>query len=462
VATRFQSQLLILAISMGVFASVTSSAMLTIAFPDIARDFGISFSTLQWRNILFFALFACGLPFFGKLSDRFGTRRQFLIGLSLFSIVTLLSSFMKNWYGFLLFQSLQAVADSMIVAVQNTLIRTSFPEHKIGWAFGWFSAVLSASALIGPSLSGFILTYSDWHMIFWVLCAIALLTLLLCYFVIPSTPPSMTEQPIPYLSTLCVFIAIISIQVLFFDSITSSVKTVDSLVLFAALVILLVSERRKIGAYLFPKGALQNKIFTTASIRAFLLFIQTNATALYAPSFLRDVQGLSPRSVGLILLIAPVIGLLAAGLTGRLADKGPRTALGTGIVITLAGMLLYTQTDTLRPVWYFMMIMLLLGLGSKIVMPSQNRIVLLSVPKEQTGSYMGVFQMLQFVSGAFAAGLFGPIVQSAQGSGHVITSRGFHEMILIATGAQVLAFLTIFYDRKVERAARVASNTPSL
>lgn len=460
-ASRFRPQLLILAISMGVFASVTSTAMLTIAFPDIARDFGVSFSTLQWRNILFFACFACGLPFFGKLSDRFRKRNQFLLGLFLFSIMTLMSSFMTNWYGFLLFQSLQAVADAMILAVQNTLIRSSFPEHKIGWAYGWFSAVLSASAFIGPSLGGFLLTYSNWHAIFWVLCAISLLTMLFGATVIPKTPPSENKQPIPILSTLSIFVTILSIQVLFFDSISTQIKLYDSFVLLITLIVLVLAERRKTGAYLFPKGMLQNKVYTTASLRSFFLFIQTNAVGLYAPSFLRDVQRLSPRTVGLILLIAPLIGLFAAGYTGRLADKGPRRALSIGILVSLSGMTLYTQADTLRPVWYFVLVMVLLGIGGKLVMPSQNRIVLLSVPKEQTGSYMGLSQMLQFISGAFAAGVFGPIVEGAAGSGQVISSSGFHEMILIATGAQVLALLTILYDRKMAREASRISQTTS-
>jgi MFS transporter, DHA2 family, metal-tetracycline-proton antiporter len=131
--------LLILSISIGVFASVMSSTMLSIAFPDIVDSFRISYSSLQIRNILFFAIFATGLPLFGRLADRVSPKSLMSIGLLLFCLSSFLSGFLHHWYSFLVFQSFQAVADSMIVPAQVVLIRKLFPKDKMGWAFVLFS-----------------------------------------------------------------------------------------------------------------------------------------------------------------------------------------------------------------------------------------------------------------------------------------------------------------------------------
>ena len=104
-------RLLIVAIALGVFASVMSTSMLSIAFPELVQSFRISYTTLQLRNILFFSIFAVGLPFFGKIADRVGARRQLFAGIGLFCAATVASGFARNWHLFLACQALQALAD---------------------------------------------------------------------------------------------------------------------------------------------------------------------------------------------------------------------------------------------------------------------------------------------------------------------------------------------------------------
>src|SRR5688500_14241860 len=110
-----KDQLLIITISSCVIASVMSTSMLTIAFPNLVDFFIISYSTLQVRNILFFSFFAFLIPLFGKVGDRLGARKLLIFGLSLFIASTILSGTTNNWNLFLLYQTLQAIADAMVV-----------------------------------------------------------------------------------------------------------------------------------------------------------------------------------------------------------------------------------------------------------------------------------------------------------------------------------------------------------
>lgn len=449
--SRFHSQLLIITISLGVFASVMSTSMLVIAFPDVVRDFGISEATLQWRNLLFYSLFAVGLPFFGILADRFGARKQFLFGMVLFCLAAMMSGLVRNWTGWLFFQSLQAVADSMIVAAQSPLIRASFPQEKLGWAFGWFAAVISTATLTGPALGGLVIEHLHWSAIFWVLGAFGLLALMLAAAFLPKTSGQSADgslagdgqtvvagrsageaRRIPWLGLLCMFAFVLGGSVLLLGTVDAVGQWIVGMLTLLALLGLLWNERRPgRSATLFPNGMAKNGVFMTAAVRVFLLFLGVNAIGLYAPTYLRLVHGLSADLVGLILLTQSLIALIAAGFAGRMADKRPYLSLGAGIGISVGSSVLFWFADLVSFVPYFFLIFFLIGLGNRLTMPAQNKIALLSVPPAETGSYMGVFQMIQFVTGAFAATLF--------------AGMSFQMLVGVVVICQVAALTTLFW-----------------
>lgn len=78
-------------------------------------------------------------------------------------------------------------------------------------------------------------------------------------------------------------------------------------------------------------------------------------------------------------------------------------------------------------------------------MPSQNKIALLSVPPEQTGAFIGFFQMIQFGTGAFAAGLFSRLVEGPEIG--KISASGFQMMITCAIALQLIALTTLLLER---------------
>jgi MFS family permease len=441
--------LLILSISIGVFASVMSSTMLSIAFPDIVDSFRISYSSLQIRNILFFAIFATGLPLFGRLADRVSPKSLMSIGLLLFCLSRFLSGFLHHWSLFLVFQSFQAVADSMIVPAQVVLIRKSFPQDKMGWAFGWFSGTLSAATLIGPALGGVILGYFHWETIFYLLSFMSLLSFLFVRWVVSDVQVSPNKGSLPYLSTISLLGFILSVQVEFLHT-RFMTKIIAFFFVFCSLGVLVFSEKRKQQEkVIFPTGAWKNKIFIHSLFRVFLLYMVSNAVLLYAPSFMRDVYHMDPQIVGFILLMDSIIGVFFAGLAGKLADKAPHRTLFIGIMISIIGVLLLSISGMIRlpAIFMFGIIYLLLGMGGTVSMPALNTIAILSVPEKETGSYMGFFQMIQFGTGAFAAGLFSTLVEADHKAG-TISANGFTDMTLICLVFYLIALLTLLKDRQ--------------
>ncbi|MDP1418231.1 MFS transporter [Peribacillus simplex] len=446
-----KDQLLIITISSCVIASVMSTSMLTIAFPNLVDFFNISYSTLQVRNILFFSFFAFLIPLFGKVGDRLGARKLLIFGLSLFIASTILSGTTNNWNLFLLYQTLQAIADAMVVPAQVLLIRQSFKDNKLGWAFGWFSGVLATASLIGPAAGGLVIKYYSWQMIFGVLIIISCISLILVLMVTPKSKKRITANlHLPLKNSLALLVMVISFQFIFNDEISLVERSLSIAVTILSLILFIFYERANHGnTSLLPRKAIKNTIFISSIIRIFVLFTITNVIVLYIPSYMRDIHNIQPDIVGYIIMADSILAVLLSGYAGKLADlKDNRNLLLLSISISIIGMVNLTLTMFNGSLIFFIFAFLLFGLAGVISMPTQNKIAMMSVPEEETGVYMGLFQMVQFGTGAFAAGVFNTLLDYGTDKGD-FSQVGFSYVLFICIGLYLVAIGTVIYDKRL-------------
>ncbi|WP_340402933.1 MFS transporter [Bacillus smithii] len=215
--------------------------------------------------------------------------------------------------------------------------------------------------------------------------------------------------------------------------------------MFCSLGVLVFSEKRQHqGKVIFPTSAWKNKIFIHSLFRIFFVYMVSNAVLLYVPSFMRDIHHLEPQIVGFILLMDSIIGVFFAGLAGKLADKSPHQTLFFGMMISIMGVFLLSISGMIHlpAILLFLIIYLLLGMGGTVSAPALNTIALLSVPEKETGSYMGFFQMIQFGTGVFAAGMFSTLVEANHKAGE-ISASGFTKMTMICLFFYLIVLLTL-------------------
>lgn len=330
---------LIVTIAFAVFAGVMSTSMITIGFLDLVKAFNIDYTNLQYRNILFFSFFASGLPLFGALADKIGAKKIIKIGLLLFIVSGIISGLATNYLVFLFSQSLQAIADSMIVPSLIVLIRSSFDDAKIGWAFGWFSASLATATLIGPALGGLIIGFSSWRYIFLTLTLIASVAIILCEIYLPNNEGKKIDVQLPIFNTLLFVSFMISFQIVLIHH-NIYLKFILFLMALLFLLLFISLEKNNDKATIVPRKAVTNKIFMISLIRVFLLFMVTNIIVLMVPSLMREEFLISPNTVGFIIMIESIIAILFASLAGRLADTKPLLTMVCGMILTLCGITL--------------------------------------------------------------------------------------------------------------------------
>lgn len=437
----------ILGISSAVFGSVMSGSMLAIAFPDIARDLNVSFSVLLWRTVLFFSLFAGGIPFFGKLADRTDPRKQLLLGLALFLVGCLgswTSAILKSWIGFLGFQLLTALADSIMVPAQVSLIHKTVEDGRTGWAFGIFSSVLSTGTLFGPAVGGVLIKYYGWPSIFAVLGGCSLVSLAMVLGLVQKIDKNtLISKKWKYFetlkSTILIIVFVASFQLPFCSTVSHQFKIIGGAVSLLSLFILFLLESRKNDdERLFPGKMFRNMEFRRACLRIFILFTVVNSIAIFLPNYMREVHKMDPNTTGLIIFAESTILVLLGGLSGRLADRVPFQTMFLGISISILSLIILTTVSVPTSILLFVTVYVLLGIGGSLSSPAQNKIAMSSAPKGEIGNYMGVFQFLQFVSGSFSAGAIGTFYSQEK----------FRYFIFFLISLQIIALMSTFLKRE--------------
>lgn len=435
--TNIRLRLIVIAISLGVFASSMSTTMLFIAYPEIVTYFDIDYEILQWRNILFWSFFGVFMPFFGVLSSMVNIKKLFLSGLCIFIVSCFISAFSENWELFLLGQALQGFADAMIVPVQAVLIRKTFSKEKIGWAFGLQGAVMAASALIGPALGGLIIQSTDWRIIFWVLATLGIVALLLGMTLLPNIKDSvvLNISKLPILSTTILLITIISGQVIFIEE-----NFVWQLIcIFSLIGFIYIEFIQNKYPRVIPTEIWKNTSFLINLVRGFCIFLSLNGLATFTPIYFRMIQGYQAGIVGVLLLISPIVMLSLGEWGGRQVDKSQFKSMNFGLLLLLgycAGFIFPGEES--YSIYYFALFFVIGGIGAVMILPAQNKIAVTSSPENETGRYMGIFQMVQFITAGVAGVIFAPLIQKETNS--EVSALGYQ---ILASSSVILLLISI-------------------
>src|ERR1700754_3411087 len=155
--------------AMSLFIVGLDVTVVNVALPSIGRDLDTGVSGLQWTVDAYTVVLASLLLFAGSTADRFGRRRVFVVGLTVFSLASLLCSLAPS-VGFLAAaRVLQAVGGSMLNPVAMSIITNTFTDpRERAQAVGIWGAMFGISMALGPIVGGAAVSTIGWRSIFWV------------------------------------------------------------------------------------------------------------------------------------------------------------------------------------------------------------------------------------------------------------------------------------------------------
>ncbi len=368
------------------FLTPFAGSALNLALPSLGVAYGASPAALGWvLGSFLLAAIVVLLPF-GKLADRYGKRRFFIMGNGIFALTSLLAAFAPDLPLLIAARVLQGFGSAMTFATSMSILTLVIPKERRGWAMGWNVAVVYTGLTLGPVIGGFLNYYYGWQSIFLVLAALgstAFLTarrFLQTEWIEDQNPAWDKKGALLYSGAI--LLTIYGLSQLLAQPIAPYLL-ICGLLLFA---IFCRYELRQENP-LLPIRLLQgNRPFSLSCLAALLNYCGTFATSFLLSLYLQAVLGLSSHSAGLILLSQPIIMALLSPVTGRLSDQFAPTklaALGmTVITIGLAGFALSVHH---RSLYMLIPMLLITGTGFALFAAPNNNAIMSSVEKRHYG-----------------------------------------------------------------------------
>ncbi len=387
------------------FMVILDTGALFTALPRMQRDLHANLASLQWTVNSYGIAFAAGILTAAALGDRFGRRRVFNLGLTLFTLSSAACALAPNTAELTVARTVQGLAAAAVLPLSLTILTTAYPPQRRGFIVGIYGGLAGLAVASGPVIGGLVTEGLDWHWIFWLNVPIGLLATALAMRLLPEShgAPERLDLPGVTLVTAGV-ISLIWALVRAGDIGWSSPQIVSTLMSGCVLLAAFVGWERRVRAPMLPMRLFGGRAFAVGNVTMFFMSGATFAAAFLITQEFQFARGYSPISTGLRLL--PFFGtpMLVSPLAGALSDRiGRRPIMVTGLALQALGFAWVAARGSLHTSWIELVIALLVaGVGVSMALPTVPTAVLNSVAETEMGKASGVNYMAQRFGAVFA------------------------------------------------------------
>ena len=168
----------------GTFVTVLNQTVVAPALPSVMVEMNVDAATAQWLTTGFTLVNAIMIPITAFLTDRFTTRRLFLISMVIFTAGSALAGWGPSFFVLLLGRLVQAAGAGILMPLVMTVLMWTFPLEKRGTAMGLFGIVIAFGPAIGPTAAGIIIDRYTWHDMFYIIAVLSALVVVIAAFVL--------------------------------------------------------------------------------------------------------------------------------------------------------------------------------------------------------------------------------------------------------------------------------------
>lgn len=323
----------------GAFVSFLNNSLLNVALPSIMVDLNIeSYATVQWLSTGYMLVSGILIPASAFLLLKFSNRSLFITAMSLFTLGTVVAAFAPSFGVLLAGRMIQAAGSSVMSPLLMNIMLVSFPREKRGAAMGVFGLVMITAPALGPTLSGYIVEYYNWRVLFEMIIPFAVISLLLSIWKLKNV----METKETHLDYISVVLSAIGFGGLLFGSSTASTDgwgdpmVVSSMIIGAIALVLFIIRQLRLEQPLLNLQVYRYPMFALSSLISIVIAAAMFSGMILTPAYVQSVRGITPFDSGLLMLPGALIMGIMSPITGKLFDKyGPRVLALIGLSITV-------------------------------------------------------------------------------------------------------------------------------
>ncbi|WP_327289250.1 DHA2 family efflux MFS transporter permease subunit [Streptomyces sp. NBC_01198] len=423
------------------FMAALDNLVVTTALPSIRKDLGGALSDLEWTVNAYTLTFAVLLMFGASLGDRFGRRKLFITGLSIFTGASAAAALAPGINELIAFRAVQGVGAAIMMPLTLTLLSAAVPPERRGAAFGIWGAVNGLAVASGPLIGGSLTEHISWQWIFWlnVPLGLALIPLARLRLAESTAPNARIDGRGTALISLGLFGIVFALVNATSHGWTSA-RVLGGLIGGAILVMAFVRHGMTARNPILPMRLFRGRAFTAINVSSALMFAGMFGSIFLLSQFLQTVLGYTPTQAGLRMLPWTGMPMIVAPIAGFLSDRiGGRPVVAAGLALQAIGLGWFAMI--LSPdVSYAAQLpaLIISGAGMALFIAPATSLVMSSVVPAEQGIASGANNALREVGGALGIAVLGSIfaAQGGYGSGSQFVS-GLTPALWV--GAAVLA-----------------------
>ena len=185
------------AMCFGLFLIMLDNTIVNVALPSIQRQLHASPSTLEWTINAYVLAFAVLIMLGGKLGDRFGRKKMFLVGLTIFTAMSAACALAPTAEWLVAFRTGQGVGGALMNPLTLSIIVAAFPRKELGTAIGIWAGISAVALAIGPVLGGVLVERVDWSAVFWINVPVGIVGALVTLWAVARVAGSHEPHPRP-------------------------------------------------------------------------------------------------------------------------------------------------------------------------------------------------------------------------------------------------------------------------
>jgi EmrB/QacA subfamily drug resistance transporter len=401
-------------------AIVLDNTVLNIALKTISEPrggLGASQSQLEWAINSYTLVFAGLLFTFGVIGDRIGRKRMLMIGMTMFGLASLLSSYAQTPTQLIWARAAMGLGGAAVMPQTLSIITTVFDPKERPRAIGMWAGAVGLAIAIGPIMGGLLLDHFWWGSVFLINVPLTAAGVVAIAFLVPE---SKSRQPgrIDYLGVL---MSITGLVLVVFGIIqggdTGSWLRGDVLgPVFGGLAVLAAFgwyesriEHPSLDVRLFRDPRLSSAAGAIA-----LVFFALAGAFFFTSFYLQNVRDYSPLHAGLLTIPLAAGQLLLAPRSAILVRRyGAKIVCAAGLLLVAVAMAGYHLLGTSTPIWVLEVTFFVQGAGMGTVMPPATESVMSVVPRDRGGAGSAITNISRQVAVALGVAVLGSILAQA-------------------------------------------------
>lgn len=400
-------------IALGMTMAVLDGAIANVALPTIAGDLHVNPASSIWVVNAFQLAMTISLLAFSSLGDIWGYKRVYVIGLSMFTITSLICALSDSFITLVIARGLQGFSAAAITSVNTALLRVIYPSRYLARGMGINGLIIAVAAAAGPTVAAGILAVANWPWLFAINVPIGVIAFIMGLKLLPQNPVKADGQRFDIPSAIMNALTF-GLLICVIDGFAHDIRWYILVPGFAVMLVIgwFFIRRQTHQAYpLLPVDLLHNRIFSLSLLTSVFSFIAQMLALVSIPFFFQRVLHLSEVATGLLLTPWPLATMITAPLAGRLMDRYNAGLLG-GIGLAIFGVALLLlammpeHPSHIDIIWR----MFLGGIGFGLFITPNNSTIIASAPRERSGGASGMLGMArllgQTVGAAFVAVIF--------------------------------------------------------